>query len=170
MGALRGRVFLFFAPERRVRKLGEIRGQTKPSLGLHYGPGSKEDVSALRHVVRDSNRNYTSQTAKAANYQENAPFVPRVSWADPEIVEQWKWRGAPVWSHGGRLEFQRRKTGVDSYTPISSFHSVGFRAMNSFIRPQGGTPLPSTSTPTRENRACWGPQRLRQRGWGFLSS
>jgi hypothetical protein len=21
--------------------------------------------------------------------------------ADPEIVEQWKWRGTPVWSHGG---------------------------------------------------------------------
>jgi hypothetical protein len=21
--------------------------------------------------------------------------------ADPEIVEEWKWRGAPVWSHGG---------------------------------------------------------------------
>ena len=21
--------------------------------------------------------------------------------ADPEIVEEWKWRGVPVWSHGG---------------------------------------------------------------------
>jgi hypothetical protein len=21
--------------------------------------------------------------------------------ADPDIVEEWKWRGAPVWSHGG---------------------------------------------------------------------
>jgi hypothetical protein len=21
--------------------------------------------------------------------------------ADPEAVEEWKWRGAPVWSHGG---------------------------------------------------------------------
>ncbi len=21
--------------------------------------------------------------------------------ADPEIVEEWKWRGSPVWSHGG---------------------------------------------------------------------
>lgn len=21
--------------------------------------------------------------------------------ADPEMVEEWKWRGAPVWSHGG---------------------------------------------------------------------
>jgi hypothetical protein len=21
--------------------------------------------------------------------------------ADPEIVEEWKWRGTPTWSHGG---------------------------------------------------------------------
>jgi hypothetical protein len=23
--------------------------------------------------------------------------------ADPEVVEEWKWRGVPVWSHGGVL-------------------------------------------------------------------
>ncbi|MEZ6189239.1 MAG: DUF1801 domain-containing protein [Planctomycetota bacterium] len=23
--------------------------------------------------------------------------------ADPEVVEEWKWRGAPVWSHAGIL-------------------------------------------------------------------
>ena len=23
--------------------------------------------------------------------------------ADPEAVEEWKWRGVPVWSHGGIL-------------------------------------------------------------------
>lgn len=23
--------------------------------------------------------------------------------ADPEIVEEWKWRGVPVWSHGGMV-------------------------------------------------------------------
>jgi hypothetical protein len=23
--------------------------------------------------------------------------------ADPEIVEEWKWRGVPVWSHGGMI-------------------------------------------------------------------
>ena len=23
--------------------------------------------------------------------------------ADPEVVEEWKWRGTPVWSHGGIL-------------------------------------------------------------------
>src|SRR5260370_20501051 len=59
-----------------IAKLG---GQTERSLGLHYGPGSKESISALRHVVRDINRNSTSQTAKAAKLSENAPFVPGVS-------------------------------------------------------------------------------------------
>jgi hypothetical protein len=23
--------------------------------------------------------------------------------ADPEVVEEWKWRGVPVWSHGGMV-------------------------------------------------------------------
>jgi hypothetical protein len=23
--------------------------------------------------------------------------------ADPDVVEEWKWRGVPVWSHGGML-------------------------------------------------------------------
>lgn len=23
--------------------------------------------------------------------------------ADPEVVEEWKWRGTPVWSHGGLI-------------------------------------------------------------------
>ena len=23
--------------------------------------------------------------------------------ADPEVVEEWKWRGVPVWTHGGMI-------------------------------------------------------------------
>jgi hypothetical protein len=23
--------------------------------------------------------------------------------ADPEVVEEWKWRGVPVWSHDGQI-------------------------------------------------------------------
>lgn len=26
-----------------------------------------------------------------------------VKQADPEVVEDWKWRGVPVWSHGGMI-------------------------------------------------------------------
>jgi hypothetical protein len=26
-----------------------------------------------------------------------------VKQADPEVVEEWKWRGVPVWSHGGMI-------------------------------------------------------------------
>ena len=26
-----------------------------------------------------------------------------VKQADPEVVEEWKWRGVPVWSHGGLI-------------------------------------------------------------------
>src|SRR5258708_963296 len=78
LGSARGKLFAGFAkdgsgavsgacsPTDSFRHCRETRGQTKRSLGLHYGPGSKEGVSALRHVVRDINRNYMSQTAKAA--------------------------------------------------------------------------------------------------------
>jgi hypothetical protein len=26
-----------------------------------------------------------------------------VKQADPEVVEEWKWRGVPVWSHAGSI-------------------------------------------------------------------
>jgi len=26
-----------------------------------------------------------------------------VKQADPEVIEEWKWRGVPVWSHGGMI-------------------------------------------------------------------
>jgi hypothetical protein len=28
-------------------------------------------------------------------------FRALIRQADPEVVEEWKWRGVPVWSHGG---------------------------------------------------------------------
>src|SRR5262249_51775691 len=28
---------------------------------------------------------------------------PLVKQADPEVVEEWKWRGVPVWSHDGLI-------------------------------------------------------------------
>ncbi|MGE0237619.1 MAG: DUF1801 domain-containing protein [Parvibaculaceae bacterium] len=33
---------------------------------------------------------------------ETLAFIRRIiKEADPEVVEEWKWRGVPVWSHGG---------------------------------------------------------------------
>ncbi|WP_198920032.1 DUF1801 domain-containing protein [Pseudomonas chlororaphis] len=35
---------------------------------------------------------------------EMLPRVRRlIRQADPQVVEEWKWRGVPVWSHGGIL-------------------------------------------------------------------
>jgi hypothetical protein len=28
---------------------------------------------------------------------------PLIKQADPEVVEEWKWRGTPVWSHNGLI-------------------------------------------------------------------
>src|ERR1700684_3538172 len=38
--------------------------------------------------------------------------------ADPEIVEEWKWRGTPVWSHGGLV-----CTGATLKDPSGLFNS-----------------------------------------------
>src|SRR5262249_30237535 len=32
---------------------------------------------------------------------ELAPVPILIKQADPEVVEEWKWRGVPVWSHAG---------------------------------------------------------------------
>lgn len=32
-----------------------------------------------------------------------ARFRALIKQADPEVVEEWKWRGVPVWSHGGMI-------------------------------------------------------------------
>ena len=29
------------------------------------------------------------------------PCPTLIKQADPEVIEEWKWRGVPVWSHGG---------------------------------------------------------------------
>jgi hypothetical protein len=31
------------------------------------------------------------------------PAPPLIKDADPEVVEEWEWRGVPVWSHDGIL-------------------------------------------------------------------
>src|SRR4051812_43053412 len=36
--------------------------------------------------------------------------------ADPEIVEEWKWMGTPVWSHGGPICTREASKNVDKMT------------------------------------------------------
>jgi hypothetical protein len=41
--------------------------------------------------------------AELADWRGNtlAQLRALIKQADPEVVEEWKWRGVPVWSHGG---------------------------------------------------------------------
>ena len=32
-----------------------------------------------------------------------SPIRTLIKQADPEVVEEWKWRGVPVWSHDGQI-------------------------------------------------------------------
>ncbi len=57
------------------------------------GPGEAESASALIDARIDELGDWRGETL--ARVRE----VSRE--ADPEVVEEWKWRGTPVWSHGG---------------------------------------------------------------------
>ena len=46
--------------------------------------------------------------------------------ADPEVVEEWKWRGVPVWSHNGMI-----CTGETYKTHVKLTFSKGARLGNS---------------------------------------
>ncbi|WP_425146953.1 DUF1801 domain-containing protein [Deinococcus sp.] len=44
-----------------------------------------------------------NRIAELADWRGAVPGTLRIliKAADPEVVEEWKWRGTPVWSHGG---------------------------------------------------------------------
>lgn len=57
------------------------------------GPGGGDSASDL----------ISKRIAELGDWRGNVLARVRalIKEADPEIVEEWKWRGTPVWSHGG---------------------------------------------------------------------
>lgn len=96
--------------------------------------------------------------------------------ADPDIVEEWKWRGVPVWSHGGivctgetyrqvvKMTFARgallpipRTCSTPASTAIAAAPLTCARERKSTrmrSRPWSGAPLPSTARSAAEERAA----------------
>jgi hypothetical protein len=66
-----------------VREFGSIHGKARPV----------ESASALIDEKIKQLGDWRGKTL--------AKVRELVHRADPEIVEEWKWRGTPVWSHGG---------------------------------------------------------------------
>src|SRR5678809_64018 len=64
--------------------------------------------------------------------------------ADPEVIEEWKWRGTPVWSHGGGICTGETYKNVVKLTFFqgASMKETGWtksRSKASFGRPWHGT-------------------------------
>src|SRR5476649_192193 len=58
--------------------------------------------------------------------------------ADPEVVEEWKWRGVPVWSHGGILCTGETYKHVVKMTFAKGASGVPFRSFQ--LQPGGQYP------------------------------
>ena len=56
-----------------------------------------------RQEVSISDDRRADQGAGRLAGQDALPAPHLIKQADPEVVEEWKWRGVPVWSHDGMI-------------------------------------------------------------------
>ena len=65
----------------------------------HPGDGSKAAVATAASELIDA------RIGELADWRGEmlARLRALIHEADPDVVEEWKWRGVPVWSHGGIL-------------------------------------------------------------------
>ena len=95
-----------------------LEGNTRRAIDFHEG--DKIDEKALKALIRAAVALNTSvrATARPVRSQKIDARIKELSdWrgemlarvrtlikqADPEVVEEWKWRGVPVWSHAGMI-------------------------------------------------------------------
>jgi hypothetical protein len=65
--------------------------------------------------------------------------------ADPEVVEEWKWRGVPVWSHNGLICTGETYTNVVKMT-FSKGAALGTHQASSTPASRATPGVPSTFT------------------------
>jgi hypothetical protein len=82
---------------------------TKPATKTPPG-GAKGIPGELASALKQGTETSASQLIDARIKELNdwrgetlARVRALIKAADPEAVEEWKWRGVPVWSHGGML-------------------------------------------------------------------
>ena len=62
----------------------------------------EERVSERKVSISDDRREDQGARRLAGQDALPAPYI-MIKQADPEVVEEWKWRGVPVWSHDGLI-------------------------------------------------------------------
>jgi hypothetical protein len=82
---------------------------SKPAIKTHSGDGKK--TSAKPAIIANETTEASPSQLIDARIEELkdwrgetlARMRALIKEADPEAVEEWKWRGVPVWSHAGIL-------------------------------------------------------------------
>jgi hypothetical protein len=84
-------------PARTCPWLGEIEARVGESMTAKRAPSSAASSST------DASKNITKKIKELGDWRGEtlARIRQLIHDADPEIEEEWKWRGTPVWSHDG---------------------------------------------------------------------
>jgi hypothetical protein len=84
---------LYFASAKQERWGEPTPGKTMKLIDNNTG--TSEELSASEHI--------SQRIATLADWRGDTLAVMRalIRQADPDVVEEWKWMGTPVWSHNG---------------------------------------------------------------------
>jgi hypothetical protein len=76
-----------------------VRTLTHFGIGFFRAP----PLEALMHKPDDPSRLIDARIAELGDWRGEllARIRALIHQADPEVVEEWKWRGVPTWSHAG---------------------------------------------------------------------
>src|SRR5262245_29249209 len=91
-------------PRKSVAK-SKSRSKSKSKSSPKAGAKAKLDVKAQRATGKMASRLIDQRIQSLGDWRaETLTEVRRtIQAADPDIVEEWKWMGTPVWSHAGNV-------------------------------------------------------------------
>jgi hypothetical protein len=82
---------------------------SKPTTEMHSAAAKRHSVKTMTGAKESANASPSQlidariKELKDWRGETLARVRSLIKEADPEAVEEWKWRGVPVWSHGGIL-------------------------------------------------------------------
>ena len=83
-------------------RYGGVTPSFVKATGLEKRNGDEEERVAAEQVSFSADRR-EGQGARRLAGETLSRLRTLVKEADPEVVEEWKWRGVPVWSHDGMI-------------------------------------------------------------------